>query len=52
LLEIVLALRTASSLASLLDGRQKQCDQDGDNGDDDEQFYQRKGAATSMTNHE
>jgi hypothetical protein len=38
LLEVVLALASSGRLARLLDSRQKKRDQDGDNGNDDEQF--------------
>ncbi len=46
LLEVVGALGAAGGLPRRLDGRQQQCDQDGDDGDDDQQFDQRE-AATS-----
>jgi hypothetical protein len=46
LFQIVLALSAASSLAGLLYGRQQQCDQNRDDGDDDQQFNQRKPAGT------
>ena len=36
LLEIVLALCTASGFSGLLYGRKEQCDQNGDNGNDDQ----------------
>jgi hypothetical protein len=38
LLEVVGALDAGGGLADLLDGGQQQADQDGDDGDDDEQF--------------
>src|SRR5262245_46102929 len=42
LLEPALAITAASGLAGLLDGRQEQGDEDGENGDRDEQLDQRK----------
>jgi len=42
LVRIVAANDPARRGAHLLDGRQQQADEDGDNGDDDQQFDQRK----------
>ncbi len=44
LLEVVLALRAAGRLASLLNGRQEQCDQDGDNRDHNQSLNEREAA--------
>ena len=49
LFEIVLALRTPSSLAGGLDGRQQQGDQDADDGDDDQEFDDRERATSDVT---
>lgn len=46
LLEVILTLRSPGSLSRLLDCRKQQCDEDGDNGNDDEQFDQRESAKT------
>jgi len=42
--QVVGALRTASSFASCLHGRQEQCHQDANDGDDNEQFNEGKSA--------
>jgi hypothetical protein len=47
LLQIVFALGPTRRLARLLNGRKEQCDQNRNDGDDDEQFDQRKTDAPS-----
>jgi hypothetical protein len=42
LLQLALALSAPSCLASLLNGRKQQGNQDGNDGDDDQKFDQRK----------
>ncbi|MEZ6077670.1 MAG: hypothetical protein R3C56_18990 [Pirellulaceae bacterium] len=42
LLQVVAALHAARCFASSLNGRQKQSNQDADDGYDDEEFYQGK----------
>jgi hypothetical protein len=49
LFQIVAALGTACRLAGRLDGRQKQRDQDANDGDHDQEFDQRKTAALPGT---
>ena len=44
LLQVVGALDAPGRLACGLDGRQKQCDQDRDDGDDHQEFDQGEGA--------
>jgi hypothetical protein len=44
LFEIVFALGSSGGFAGLLDGRQKQGNEDGDNGNDNEEFDERKAA--------
>jgi hypothetical protein len=51
LLEIVGALSACRGFPHLLDGRQQQADQDGNNGDDDEQVDQREGEARGSCAH-
>jgi hypothetical protein len=46
LLEVVAALRAGRGRPHLLDGRQQQADQDGDDRNDDEQLDQREAAPT------
>src|SRR5262249_14120262 len=46
LLQVVLTFGAAGGLPHLLDGRQQQADQDGDDGNDDEQLDERKGSAS------
>jgi hypothetical protein len=43
LLQLVLALHPGRRFADFLDGREQQTDQDGNDGDDDQQFDERKG---------
>jgi hypothetical protein len=42
LLQVIAALQAGRRLTDLLDGGHEQCDQDADNGDDNQQFNQRK----------
>jgi hypothetical protein len=42
LTEVILALYAAGRFAGLLDGRQQERDEDGDHGDNNEQFDQRE----------
>jgi hypothetical protein len=46
LLEVVFALAAAGRFACLLHGREQERDQDGDDGNDDQKFNQRKSATT------
>jgi hypothetical protein len=48
LLEVVGALHLVGRLADLLDGRQEQADQHGDDGDDDQQLDQGVGGADRL----
>jgi hypothetical protein len=47
LLEVVLALGAAGCFPRLLHGGQKERDQDGDDGDDDQQFNEREAVSIS-----
>jgi hypothetical protein len=48
LLEVALARRASSRFASLLNGGQQQCNQHSDDGNDDQQFYQRESPVSSF----
>ena len=48
LLHLVLALHPRGRLADLLHGGEEQADQDGDDGDDHEQFDERESAANVL----
>ena len=48
LTHVILALRPASSLASVLNGRQQQSDQNGDDGDHHQQLNQHKSEFQSL----
>ena len=52
LLEVVLALSATSGFACLLNGRQQQGNQNGDNRNHDQQFDQRKTAVTIRSRHD
>src|SRR5205814_414608 len=52
LLQVVLALGPHGGVADLLDGRQEQADQDGDDRDDDEQLDQREATPVTETDHD
>jgi len=47
LLQVVLAPDAGGCFAHLLDGRQEQADQDGNDGDDHQQLDEREGARQS-----
>ena len=49
LMEIVLALGTSRCFTSLLYGRQQQGNQNGDDGDNDQQFNQCERGPTNLT---
>ena len=51
LLEVVLALGVRRGVPDLADGRQQQPDEDGDDGEDDEQFHERERTADSAHGH-
>ena len=48
LLQIVLALTATGCFPSLLDGRQQQCNQSGNNGNHNQQFNQREATLTEF----
>src|SRR5262249_14633733 len=48
LVQVVLALQPAGGLADLLDGGHQQADEDGDDGNDHQQFDQREGGTAAV----
>src|SRR5262249_35851707 len=52
LVQVVLALRVGRGLADLLDCRQQQADQDGDDGNHHQQLDQREGRTAERTCHD
>jgi hypothetical protein len=51
LFEVIAALGTAGSGASLLDGGQEECEEYSDDGEDNKQFDQSEGAVTDRVTH-
>ena len=51
LLEIIFTTRTTSRFSRLLNGRQQQCDQNRDNGNNNQKFDQRKAALATRLNN-
>ena len=51
LFQVIFALCAASGFAGLLNGWQQQCDEDGDDGDDDEQFDEGETAVRLGAGH-